>query len=145
MSSAKSKLNGQMFNLSQVVSCQKSSKNLHQADDLYFAQSETNIEKFLKNSYEKCFNLLDRIWGMGLDTLILGKKHCYQSKADIVEIIKNEFVEIENLQKFRMSKEFSKNNIPLVSSNKGQPKSPSSLLQDQFHHQNSQLRRLPRA
>lgn len=128
MSSAKSKLNNQMFNLSQVVSSQKSINNLHQADDLYFAQSETNIEQFLKNSYEKCFNLLDRIWRMGLDTLILGKDYCYQSKSDIVDLIKNEFVEIEKLQKFKMSKEFSKNNIPLVGSNSGQPALADSLL-----------------
>ena len=114
ISNSRTKISNQMFNISQTLSLQKSSSNLHQVDDLFFAHSERSVENFLKNSYEKSFNLLDTIWERAIKSLIYSKEKCYQTKSDLVKLIEEDFQQIEDLQKFKLSKAVSIDNIPLV-------------------------------
>lgn len=118
VSVGRSKVSGQMFNLSMQFPKNKKQYNSNRkiSEEQFFAQSEISVKSFIEESFKKCFELLQRLWKEGLSLLKKNRELCYKQKAEISNNFKEDFESIESLEKFNLTRSISKNNIEEVQS-----------------------------
>lgn len=113
---SKSSKNSQMFNLSETV-IPRSLSNMPQAElkhEHVFAQGEISLQNYLKDSYAKVFQTLDRFWAEGVRLLQAARTRCYEMKPDLADLLDEEFGEVELLEKFKIGNTASKDNFEEV-------------------------------